>query len=968
MPRKRHKLISVVALTILILLYRHLQSSWDVQQLKPVALNVGQRSGGAPLSNIDKSDTLASGESVVRLQDEESPASKHGAHKANDGKRVDGENHTPTQGDNGTSADEEEELPSGTGPDGRSRNNVHTEIGSKSQDETEKVLGQTDEDHSSKPTSNEMASPPATPTGRRWKKPKEHFPLPKESIITLPAGSAKDIPRIQHIFPTESQELKERRLRRLTMVKNEIQRSWTGYKQYAWMHDEITPVSNRSRDPFCGWAATLVDSLDTLWIAGLKDEFDEAAAAVKTIDFTYTNRSTIPVFETTIRYLGGLLAAYDVSGGGASGNYSFLLDKAVELAEVLMGTFDTPNRMPILYYHWRPEDTSQPRRARRASMAEIATLSMEFTRLAQITGRHKYYDAIDRITNALIDMQRTGKLIPGLFPHHLDTTGCNVTAAIEKKLKSKASTKQADSASNLKERKEGTATRRLSSTNVDDRREPSFSLHSREISAEAALAADEIIVDKFPRDGQLPNDVDGLDEELGCIAQGVVPVDNGYQEYHMGGGQDSAYEYFGKEYLLLGGKETKYQKLYEDTVDGINKHLLFRPMIPDDWDIIFPARVGIKTDTNVVSSIDYEVTHLTCFIGGMYALGGKLFGRQKDIEYAAKLTNGCVWAYQSTASGIMPEFGYLVPCPTFKQCSFNETLWRQALDPLPDSGDQRILDWGAIMSGKQMEQREQRKAERQKEDMIRVQTDRVGNVDSAEHNTNSQTSSSSSLVALEKTSALEKRSVIPVTPSDPNLSTSRASDEEFNAVVAEKGLEYGATRSQTRNKQVSEAKSELSALKEDNHRRSGPSKVPTLRPHHSQRPRKAPTHQEFIEEQIQKGVPRGFSFVSSEKYILRPEAIESVWYMYRITGDASWMEKGWTMFEATMRATRTPSANTAIANVLSQEHEPLDTMESFWLAETLKYYYLLFSESSLISLDEWVLNTEAHPFKLETKT
>ncbi|KAG6077252.1 hypothetical protein E4U16_002359 [Claviceps sp. LM84 group G4] len=968
MPRKRHKLISVVALTILILLYRHLQSSWDVQQLKPVALNVGQRSGGAPLSNIDKSDMLASGESVVRLQDEESPASKHGAHKANDGKRVDGENHTPTQGDNGTSADEEEELPSGTGPDGRSRNNVHTEIGSKSQDETEKVLGQTDEDHSSKPTSNEMASPPATPTGRRWKKPKEHFPLPKESIITLPAGSAKDIPKIQHIFPTESQELKERRLRRLTMVKNEIQRSWTGYKQYAWMHDEITPVSNRSRDPFCGWAATLVDSLDTLWIEGLKDEFDEAAAAVKTIDFTYTNRSTIPVFETTIRYLGGLLAAYDVSGGGASGNYSFLLDKAVELAEVLMGTFDTPNRMPILYYHWRPEDTSQPRRARRASMAEIATLSMEFTRLAQITGRHKYYDAIDRITNALIDMQRTGKLIPGLFPHHLDTTGCNVTAAIEKKLKSKASTKQADSASNLKERKEGTATRRLSSTNVDDRREPSFSLHSREISAEAALAADEIIVDKFPRDGQLPNDVDGLDEELGCIAQGVVPVDNGYQEYHMGGGQDSAYEYFGKEYLLLGGKETKYQKLYEDTVDGINKHLLFRPMIPDDWDIIFPARVGIKTDTNVVSSIDYEVTHLTCFIGGMYALGGKLFGRQKDIEYAAKLTNGCVWAYQSTASGIMPEFGYLVPCPTFKQCSFNETLWRQALDPLPDSGDQRILDWGAIMSGKQMEQREQRKAERQKEDMIRVQTDRVGNVDSAEHNTNSQTSSSSSLVALEKTSALEKRSVIPVTPSDPNLSTSRASDEEFNAVVAEKGLEYGATRSQTRNKQVSEAKSELSALKEDNHRRSGPSKVPTLRPHHSQRPRKAPTHQEFIEEQIQKGVPRGFSFVSSEKYILRPEAIESVWYMYRITGDASWMEKGWTMFEATMRATRTPSANTAIANVLSQEHEPLDTMESFWLAETLKYYYLLFSESSLISLDEWVLNTEAHPFKLETKT
>jgi mannosyl-oligosaccharide alpha-1,2-mannosidase len=38
-------------------------------------------------------------------------------------------------------------------------------------------------------------------------------------------------------------------------------------------------------------------------------------------------------------------------------------------------------------------------------------------------------------------------------------------------------------------------------------------------------------------------------------------------------------------------------------------------------------------------------------------------------------------------------------------------------------------------------------------------------------------------------------------------------------------------------------------------------------------------------------------------------------------------------------------------------------MNSFWLAETLKYFYLLYSEPSLMSLDEWVFNTEAHPFK-----
>lgn len=71
------------------------------------------------------------------------------------------------------------------------------------------------------------------------------------------------------------------------------------------------------------------------------------------------------------------------------------------------------------------------------------------------------------------------------------------------------------------------------------------------------------------------------------------------------------------------------------------------------------------------------------------------------------------------------------------------------------------------------------------------------------------------------------------------------------------------------------------------------------------------------------------------------------------------------MFEATMRATRAPSANSAIADVLVNDGKGLlNEMESFWLAETLKYYYLLFSEPGVISLDEWVLNTEAHPFKL----
>lgn len=183
-----------------------------------------------------------------------------------------------------------------------------------------------------------------------WKKQTEHFPLPSESIIQLPTGKPKAIPKIQHAFPDESAKEKIDREKKLETIKKTFLHSWSGYKKKAWMHDELSPVSGQYRDPFCGWAATLVDSLDTLWMMGLKKEFQEATKAVAEIDFTASIRNDIPLFETVIRYLGGLIAAYDLSGG----KYRILLDKAVELAEILIGAFDTPNRMPMTFYLWKP--------------------------------------------------------------------------------------------------------------------------------------------------------------------------------------------------------------------------------------------------------------------------------------------------------------------------------------------------------------------------------------------------------------------------------------------------------------------------------------------------------------------------------------------------------------------------------------------------------------------------------------
>ena len=183
-----------------------------------------------------------------------------------------------------------------------------------------------------------------------WSQQPEHFPIPTDGIIQLPTGKPKTIPQIQHKFTAESASDKAAREDKREIIKKAFSFSWDGYRSKAWRQDELSPVSGKHRNPFCGWGATLVDTLDTLWMMDLKDDFEEAVNAVNEIDFTTSARNDIPLFETVIRYLGGLVAAYDISGG----TYKVLLDKAVELADILMGAFDTPNRMPMTFYMWKP--------------------------------------------------------------------------------------------------------------------------------------------------------------------------------------------------------------------------------------------------------------------------------------------------------------------------------------------------------------------------------------------------------------------------------------------------------------------------------------------------------------------------------------------------------------------------------------------------------------------------------------
>ena len=101
--------------------------------------------------------------------------------------------------------------------------------------------------------------------------------------------------------------------------------------------------------------------------------------------------------------------------------------------------------------------------------------------------------------------------------------------------------------------------------------------------------------------------------------------------------------------------------------------------------------------------------------------------------------------------------------------------------------------------------------------------------------------------------------------------------------------------------------------------------------------------------------------VVAGSYHLRPEIVESTYYLYHFTGDPEYRQMGRKMFDDFVKYCRTDSGYAALADVISKQQG--DEMESFVLAETFKYFYLLFASPETLQFDKVIFNTEAHPLR-----
>jgi Glycosyl hydrolase family 47 len=174
-------------------------------------------------------------------------------------------------------------------------------------------------------------------------------------------------------------------------VRQEFLHSWNGYKQYAWGHDELRPLSKKYHDWYAvSLLMTPVDALDTMTLMGLDEQ------ASKTREFVAKNLSFdqdiyVKNFEITIRLLGGLLSNYQLTQDKR------LLALAEDLGNRLLPVFNSPTGMPYVNVNLKTGAV----RGEETNPAEVGTLVLEFGTLSKLTGKPIYYD---KAKNALVQL------------------------------------------------------------------------------------------------------------------------------------------------------------------------------------------------------------------------------------------------------------------------------------------------------------------------------------------------------------------------------------------------------------------------------------------------------------------------------------------------------------------------------------------------------------------------------------
>lgn len=242
-----------------------------------------------------------------------------------------------------------------------------------------------------------LSGPGDAPPAACWLKAGASPKVAKEGVslcVVAPARTPR--PRTYDV-PAGAVDLRMRREK----IKAAIKHAWGGYRQRAFGRDSVSPISGRPVNSGFDMAVTLVDSLDTLWLVGLKEEFREARDFVAQESFgrkLSRPPASASVFETCIRVLGGLLGAYELSRD------DIFVQRARQIGDVIYAKID-------------PRSGSVPgsfggRVGSCPSLAHAGTVQLEMLYLSRVTHDEKYATR----AKVFYEFQRRQPSLDGLYP------------------------------------------------------------------------------------------------------------------------------------------------------------------------------------------------------------------------------------------------------------------------------------------------------------------------------------------------------------------------------------------------------------------------------------------------------------------------------------------------------------------------------------------------------------------------
>lgn len=212
-------------------------------------------------------------------------------------------------------------------------------------------------------------------------------------------------------------------LDRQEAVRNAFVHAWNGYRRQAFGHDEVRPKSNSSNDSWGGFGVTLIDGLDTMMLMGLDKQASEARDFITKVDFDKDYEASF--FESTIRYVGGLLGAYELTEDPV------YLEKAGALSRRLGQAFGTPLGQPeqqtgglhlpqgIVNLH--SGSARNPRwTGGSAILAEIGSVQLEFSALARADPTPENKHLAEQARHVFSTLHKAPQEKRGLYPVYVD--------------------------------------------------------------------------------------------------------------------------------------------------------------------------------------------------------------------------------------------------------------------------------------------------------------------------------------------------------------------------------------------------------------------------------------------------------------------------------------------------------------------------------------------------------------------